>query len=47
LKLLLADDDGLYRRLLERAVAGWGYEVQAVSDGAAAWERRSWRCWTG
>jgi CheY-like chemotaxis protein len=38
LKLLLADDDGLYRRLLERALTEWGYEVQAVSDGAAAWE---------
>jgi CheY-like chemotaxis protein len=38
LKLLLADDDGLYRRLLERTLTGWGYAVQAVSDGAAAWE---------
>jgi phosphoserine phosphatase RsbU/P len=38
LRLLLADDDALYRRLLERTLAGWGYEVVAVSDGTAAWE---------
>jgi CheY-like chemotaxis protein len=38
LKLLLADDDGLYRRLLGRALTEWGYEAQAVSDGPAAWE---------
>jgi phosphoserine phosphatase RsbU/P len=38
LKLLLADDDALYRRLLERTLADWGYRVEAVSDGAAAWE---------
>jgi CheY-like chemotaxis protein len=38
LSLLLADDDAVYRRVLERALTGWGYRVQAVSDGAAAWE---------
>jgi CheY-like chemotaxis protein len=38
LRLLLADDDALYRRLVERTLAGWGYQVEAASDGAAAWE---------
>ncbi|HZY83991.1 MAG TPA: response regulator transcription factor [Gemmataceae bacterium] len=38
MNLLLADDDGLYRRVLERALTEWGYRVQAVCDGAAAWE---------
>ncbi len=38
MRLLLADDDALYRRLLERTLAGWGYAVEAVWDGAAAWE---------
>jgi DNA-binding response OmpR family regulator len=38
LKLLLADDDGLYRRVLERALTGWGYQVEAVCDGEAAWQ---------
>jgi CheY-like chemotaxis protein len=38
LRLLLADDDELYRRLLERTVADWGYQVETVCDGVAAWE---------
>jgi CheY-like chemotaxis protein len=38
LRLLLADDDALYRRLLARTLADWGYDVVAVSEGTAAWE---------
>jgi diguanylate cyclase (GGDEF)-like protein len=37
MKVLVADDDVLYRRLLECTLAGWGYEVIVACDGAAAW----------
>jgi sigma-B regulation protein RsbU (phosphoserine phosphatase) len=38
MKILIADDDLLYRRLLETAVRQWGYDPVVVCDGAAAWE---------
>jgi sigma-B regulation protein RsbU (phosphoserine phosphatase) len=37
-KILIADDDRLIRRLLEATLTQWGYEVTSVPDGAAAWE---------
>jgi sigma-B regulation protein RsbU (phosphoserine phosphatase) len=37
LRILVADDDPDWRELLEHLLAGWGYEVVAVSDGEAAW----------
>jgi CheY-like chemotaxis protein len=37
-KILIADDDRLIRRLLEATLTQWGYEVVSVGDGAAAWE---------
>lgn len=37
MKILIADDDRLARRLLESTLTGWGYEVVAVGDGDAAW----------
>ncbi|MGL5098154.1 MAG: GGDEF domain-containing response regulator [Planctomycetia bacterium] len=36
MKILVADDDPVYRRLLEATLAGWGYEVHLAEDGAAA-----------
>ena len=38
MKVLIADDDGLTRKLLEGTAEKWGYEVHAVADGIAAWE---------
>jgi diguanylate cyclase (GGDEF)-like protein len=38
MRVLIADDSLLSRRLLEETLRGWGYEVSAVSDGAEAWE---------
>ena len=38
LRVLVADDDDSARRLLEAFLPQWGYEVQSVADGAAAWQ---------
>jgi diguanylate cyclase (GGDEF)-like protein len=38
MRILLADDDRTTRLLLTRTLESWGYEVDAVADGAAAWE---------
>jgi sigma-B regulation protein RsbU (phosphoserine phosphatase) len=36
-RVLIADDDPISRRLLERTLQQWGYEVTAARDGAEAW----------
>jgi DNA-binding response OmpR family regulator len=36
--ILVADDDPLYRKLLEAALRSWGYEVHLAADGDQAWE---------
>jgi phosphoserine phosphatase RsbU/P len=38
MRLLIADDDAVCREALRITLAGWGYDVLAVSDGAQAWE---------
>ena len=38
MRVLIADDSMISRRLLEAALHKWGYEVIAVSDGSEAWE---------
>src|ERR1700736_4032424 len=38
MKILIADDDLFYRRLLETTARQWDYEPITVCDGAAAWE---------
>ena len=38
MKVLLAEDESIPRRVLTAALAGWGYEVQAVADGLEAWQ---------
>lgn len=38
MKVLVADDSLVMRRLLESSLAGWGYEVVCASDGSQAWE---------
>lgn len=37
MKILVADDDLVQRRLLERTLAGWAYTVITASDGEEAW----------
>jgi sigma-B regulation protein RsbU (phosphoserine phosphatase) len=36
-KILIADDDRMARRLLESTLSAWGYEVVAAADGRQAW----------
>ena len=38
MKILIADDESVSRRMLHGLLGKWGYEVVEVSDGAAAWE---------
>lgn len=38
MKILVAEDDPVSRRLLEVTLSKWGYEVIACADGQAAWE---------
>jgi diguanylate cyclase (GGDEF)-like protein len=38
MKILVADDDDVSRRVLEAMLVKWGYEVVTASDGAEAWE---------
>jgi len=38
MKILIADDDPITRRLLESSLAQWDYEVTATHDGQQAWQ---------
>ena len=38
MKLLLAEDDPVSRRLLQAALGKWGYEVLVARDGTEAWQ---------
>ncbi len=37
MRILIADDDPIARRLLEATLVGWGYEVTVARDGLEAW----------
>jgi two-component system, cell cycle response regulator len=37
-KIVVAEDETITRRLLEKNLSVWGYEVVAVTNGAEAWE---------
>ena len=39
MKVLIADDSALVRRLLVQMVSAWGYEADACADGVEAWDR--------
>src|SRR6516164_5989684 len=39
MKILIADDDRVSLRRLERTLAGWGYHVQTARDGSEAWQQ--------
>jgi phosphoserine phosphatase RsbU/P len=38
MKVLIADDDSVSRRLLQASLEKWGYDALAVVHGTAAWE---------
>ncbi len=38
MRVLIAEDDGAARRLLEALLTKWGYEVEIAKDGAEAWQ---------
>jgi len=38
MKILIAEDERVSRRLLESRLKKWGYDVTAAEDGAEAWE---------
>ncbi len=38
-RILIAEDSGPSRLVLERTLAKWGYEVISCKDGASAWEQ--------
>lgn len=38
MKILIAEDSAVARRLLEATIRRWGHEVIAVADGALAWQ---------
>lgn len=38
MRILIAEDDRVSRRLLERKLTSWGYEVVSCHNGAEAWQ---------
>jgi len=38
MKLIIAEDDAVSRRLLEKSLRGWGHDPIVTTDGTAAWE---------
>ena len=38
MRILIADDDNIFRFALEKLLVKWGYEVSAARDGNEAWE---------
>ena len=36
-RVLVAEDDAMFRRILERWLTTWGYAVTMAEDGAEAW----------
>jgi len=38
MKILIADDDRVSRRMLQSLLVKWGYEVISVEDGKSAWD---------
>ena len=53
MRVLIAEDEPVSRRMLERVLGQWGYQVVVAEDGSAAWDvlaapgRRAWSSWTG
>src|SRR5438477_7648463 len=38
MKILIAEDDPVSRRILEATLGRWGYELEVASDGEEAWK---------
>lgn len=38
MQILVADDDSIARRMLQRMLEEWGYTVSVCADGAVAWD---------
>ena len=38
MRVLIVDDDPVYRALLEQLLADWGFECITAGDGAEAWD---------
>ena len=38
MKILVAEDETVSRRMLQGLLSKWGYDVVSVEDGKAAWE---------
>jgi len=38
MRLLIADDDAIMRRLVQRTLERWGYDVRTAADGTEAWQ---------
>ena len=38
MNILIAEDDPVSRRILEKTLAGWGYDVTVTVDGSKAWD---------
>jgi sigma-B regulation protein RsbU (phosphoserine phosphatase) len=38
MEILIAEDDAVSRRILEKTLASWGYSVVVTEDGNSAWE---------
>jgi DNA-binding response OmpR family regulator len=41
MKILIADDNAFYRRMLAATLIEWGHEVVSVSNGEEAWQELS------
>jgi DNA-binding response OmpR family regulator len=39
MRILIAEDEKVTRMRLEKTLSEWGFEVETVADGQAAWER--------
>jgi DNA-binding response OmpR family regulator len=38
MKVLIADDELIYLKIVEKMIRGWGYDVVQVTDGNKAWD---------
>lgn len=39
MRILIAEDDNITRKSLERKLPKWGYEVVSTTDGDEAWKK--------
>ena len=39
MRILIAEDEEISRKLTADGIGGWGYEAESVADGEAAWQK--------